>query len=185
MAKKCTFQSCTRNIGTGAGDQDATGAYCNPHYTEGGWENAHSDAGHDSILEKLANKKRLSAFQKSEQANMENCWICHPELNEAKKAYTVRQGTSRAGMAIHVSIRAAGEVKAAETTAQMEKISEAYSFKTVTAKKTGEVTLKIESAQQDFILSWDDRGRFIGGSVAENGKTRKVRNVAEALRLAS
>jgi hypothetical protein len=185
MARKVCEICSTRPVGSGKGDQDATGAFCNPCYTESGWENTHNDHGHDGILEKLANKKRLTANQKAEQDHMTDCWICHEELNEAKKAYTVRQGTSRAGIVIHVSIRAAGETKAAETQAQLEQISEAYSFKIATAKKSGEVTLRVESGQQNFILFWDARGRFIGGSVAENGKTRKVRNVAEVLRIAS
>ena len=185
MAKRCEIENCTRNVGTGKGDQDATGAYCNPHYTEGGWENTHNDYGHDAILAKIADKKRLTPKQKSEADAMVDCWICHPEINEANKEHTVRQGTSRAGIVIHVSIRAAGETKAAETVAQMEKISEQYSFKVATAKKTQEVTLRVDSAQQSFILFWDARGRFTGGSVSENGKTRKVRNVSEVLRLAS
>ena len=183
MARKVCEICSTRPVGSGTGDQDATGAYCNPCYTEGGWENTHNDGGHDAILAKIADKKRLTANQKAETAHMTGCWICHPELNEAKKAYTVRQGTSRAGMVINVSIRAAGETKAAEVIAKIEALG--FSAKVAVAKKTGDVSLLLKSDGIEFLLFWDARGRFTGGAVKQDGKTRKVRNVAEVLRLAS
>lgn len=160
--------------------------YCVPCFDEAGWENTHNDGNHEGIAEKVAAKKRLTPNQKAEQATMADCWICHEELNEAKKGYTPRQGTSRAGMTINVSIRAGGETKAAETEAQMEtRQPGAFQVKVTTNKKTGDVAMTAKGGNQSFILFWDARGRFTGGSVTENGKARKIRNVAEALRLAS
>lgn len=77
MARKLCTVCNTRAVGTGGGD-DADSARslgeCNPCYTEGGWENSHSDEDHDS------------------EPNP-HCWICHPELNLAQKDHTPRTRT--------------------------------------------------------------------------------------------
>jgi hypothetical protein len=189
-------QNCQRPIGSGPGN-DAVYAksvkMCNPHATEAGYENEHSDYGHETFetltvrKSSFKTKAELDAYKAQLREETARCWICHPELNEATKPYTTRQGTSRAGIVIHVTIRAAGETKAAETQAQIEAIGGEgeFKFKIATAKKTGEVAFTATGGKQEFILFWDARGRFIGGSVRENGKTRKVRNVAEVLRIAS
>jgi hypothetical protein len=141
--------------------------YCVPCYTEAGWENSHAD-GHDA-----------------ENVDPE-CWICSPELNEARREYKPREGTSREGMVVHVTIRATGIEKAAEVIKQIPN-AESYEAKvTKPTKRNGHVTkLTFASTVQTFILTWDDRGRFIAGTVTENGASRKIRNVAEALRLAA
>lgn len=191
MAKICTgAANCLRPIGSGPGndaDYAKTVKMCNPHATEAGYENEHSDYNHEGF-EKLTvrgssfkNKAELDAYKAQLREETKNCWICHPELNEAAKEYTARQGTSRAGIVIHVSIRAAGNTKAKETADQL---SESFST-SIKSVKSGGYRLVAVSATQSFELIWDVRGRFTGGSVTENGKTRKVRNVAEALRLAS
>jgi hypothetical protein len=181
--------NCLRPIGSGPGN-DADYArsikMCNPHATEAGYENEHRDRGHDAINEKVAAKKRLTKAQAAEAPRTTNCWICNPELNEAAKAYSPREGTSRAGMVINVPIRAAGIEKAMTVEARLsdEVQNGRFSIKTTVAKKTGEVALTAKSAQESFILFWDAQGHFLGGSVSEGDKTRKVRNVAEVLRLA-
>lgn len=146
---------------------DSSMLYCIPCYTEAGWENAHAD-GHDA------------------ENQDDSCWLCFPELNEATKAYAPRTGTSREGMVVHVTIRASALDKAAEVIAQIPN-AESYAIKIVKpVKRNGHVTkLTFTSATQDFDLRWDQAGRFVGGTVSEDGKARKVRNVAEALRLAA
>lgn len=185
MSKTCEngVTNCLRPIGSGAGD-DADYArsisMCNPHATEAGMENSHSDNSHDAILAKIADKKRLTPSQKAETEIMATCWICHPELNLANEVYAPRQGTSRAGMVINISIRAAAGEKARQTADQ---IGESFST-SIKTLKTG-ASLRAVSGSQDFLLFWDIAGRFAGGTVTEDGKTRKVRNVAEVLRIAS
>lgn len=180
---------CLRSIGTGPGndaDYARSVKMCNPHATEAGMENEHGDYGHEAIAAKIADKKRLTKAQATELPRTERCWICNPELNEAAKVYAPREGTSRAGMTINVPIRAAGIEKAAVVQAKLsaDAQNERFSFKVIVTKKTGEVTLTANSAQESFTLLWDAQGRFTAGTVRENGKTRKLRNVAEALRLA-
>lgn len=193
MSKMCTgAENCLRPIGSGPGN-DAEYAksvkMCNPHATEAGYENEHSDYGHEGF-EKLTvrgssfkNKAELDAHKAQLREETKDCWICHPELNEAQKEYAPRSGTSRAGMVINVSIRAAGETKAAEVTAKIETLG--FAAKVAVAKKTGDVSLLLKGDGVEFLLFWDARGRFTGGSVKQDGKVRKVRNVAEVLRLAA
>ncbi len=141
--------------------------YCVPCYEEAGWENTHAD-GHD------------------EENVDEHCWICVPELNEAQREYAPREGTSREGMVVHVTIRATGVEKAAEVIAQLPSIESWDTKVAKPTKRNGQVTkLVFASTVQTFELRWDFQGRFITGTVTEDGKTRKVRNVAEALRLAA
>lgn len=128
--------------------------YCYPCHELAEQENVHSDDGHD------------------ESAPFDGCWVCHPELDQTSAEYTPRSGTSRAGMTINVPIRAAGATKAKVTA---EKLS-APDAKARTSK--GVTTLRSKSL--DLVLNWDQGGRFVGGTVAG----RKVRNVAEALRVA-
>lgn len=47
---------------------------CNFCYTEGGWENSHSDNDHEN-----------GGADDAEKIHMQDCWICHPELNLAQK----------------------------------------------------------------------------------------------------
>jgi len=65
---------------------------CNYCHEEGGWENQHSDYGHDGILQDVAANPGknpvtfLSADDFSEyEGYMTQCWICHPELNLAQR----------------------------------------------------------------------------------------------------
>lgn len=166
--------------------------YCVPCFTEANWENSHSDHNHTDYATltvrgtSFKNKADLDAYKAEMAAESAECWVCRPELNEAARDYAPRQGTSRAGMIINVPIREAGQVKAkvVQDRLSADVQNNRFTIKVSTARKSGIVTLTASSAQESFSLTWDDRGRFTGGTVTENGKVRKVRNVAEVLRLA-
>lgn len=168
MAAKLCSLCKTRPVGTGTG-HDAkharTMGYCNPCLTEAEMENEHSDYGHDE--------------GKDADGNPTNgCWICHPELNAASADYQPRKGTSRAGMQLTVPLRATGKEKAARVSDQLPP---SFALSVRTAK--GVTTLKASSAGETLVLNWDLRGRFLQGLFTTEGKTRKVRNAAEAIRL--
>jgi hypothetical protein len=78
MARKlCTVcEIRTQYTGTGVGVDDAPhlSDMCNLCYTEGGWENTHSDEGHDA------------------ETMDDDCWICHPNLNRAARPAKERTG---------------------------------------------------------------------------------------------
>lgn len=78
MARKVCAACNTRTVGTGPGTdpESAKGVgVCTTCYELAGWENTHSDSGHEdpegSDSLDLANE-------------MDACWVCHPELNLAK-----------------------------------------------------------------------------------------------------
>lgn len=113
------------------------------------------------------------------------CWICHPELNEAQKVSKTRapstgEKKSRVGQKINVPLRAPGELKAAV----VERAAVNLPVQ-VSSNKDGSVTLDITTPTFVMILAWDALGRYdYDRSVASvNGRAKKVRNVAEALRL--
>lgn len=136
---------------------------CGPCYEEGGWENTHSDYGHDETSETVVAEGADESGHR-----VTGCWICYPELNLAQKPYTPRTGTSRVGVVHTVPIRESGRTKAdivAEVIGDSAKISKA---------KGGIIRLRTADGTD---LRWEGR-RFIGGKV--DGKV--VRNVAEALR---
>jgi hypothetical protein len=84
MARKlCTVCEIRTQYTGAAGGETAPrlSDMCNPCYAEGGWENTHSDGGHDQIL--AGTHTTDDAYTISD---MEFCWICHPELNLAKVA---------------------------------------------------------------------------------------------------
>lgn len=72
---------------------------CNYCWEEGGWENTHSDEGHDSIAKAVSElggdpATYLSEHQLAEYNSfMVHCWICHPELNLAS---TIKQSSTGA-----------------------------------------------------------------------------------------
>jgi len=152
---------------------------CLPCYEEGGWENTHSDAGHDQM--------DLGALTEEQAAEVHGCWICYPELNEAKRP--ARTGRSRAGMVI---IAKGTEIHKSET---FRKAAEAAGW-TVTVQSetyelpegtTGEGTRYYATAtkgESHIALAWDGRAYDYPESGASfGGKARKVRNLKEALRL--
>lgn len=126
-AKTCPICS-TRKMYTGAGEKaPRLSEMCNPCYIEAGWENTHSDNGHD-----------VDADGNPTGEYTEGCWICHPELNLAAKPASERAGTSRSGMRLTVPIRAAAKAKAEAVKAQLP---EGYAVTIRTVK--GITTLKL------------------------------------------
>jgi len=171
--------------------------FCVPCYEEGQWENVHSDYSHEGFEtvtvkgSSFKNKAELDAWKAEVREEIQRCWICNPELNEAKADYTPREGTTREGMVINVPIRAAAPVKAIITAARVAgldeiKSTEAAAIKQLRAKgfvievgKHGDAQLTC--ARMGFVLNWDVRGRFVTGTLGD----KKVRNVSELLRLTS
>lgn len=173
---KCTICG-TRPIGGGksSGYEDVAynreQGFCNPCGDEGQMSNSHLN-GHESISE-------------------DECWFCHPELDETKKEYVERAGTSRAGMVINVPIRADGLNKAIVTATKLgleipEGATSATAIKKA-LKEQGAVLVSsakspvVSFAYGDLKLTWESNGRFLGGIFGD----RKIRNVAEALRVAA
>lgn len=173
--KAKTCRSCqTRPIagGTvrGSGDTDRATAksveLCLPCLAEAGWENTHSDYGHD-----VNGPESSEAGEDEAGKRVDVCWMCHPELNEASADYVPRNGTSRQGMEITVPIRATAKDKARVAA---EKLGAGD------AKiRTNFGTTTLKSKAMDLELRWDANSRFVGGTVG----AKKVRNVSEAIRV--
>lgn len=146
---------------------------CEPCLTEANWENTHSDNGHD-----IDGPESDDAMAPNVRVN--GCWVCYPELNRASASYVMTKGSSREGMKINVTLRADGAQKAAETGT----LFVALGWK---GEAIVEQTVKLTVIRRDSVieLHWDSKGRFLFGTITAAGKTRKVRNVAEALRLAA
>lgn len=89
MAAKMCNVCGTRRVGSGGKRYDVQSAaaigLCGPCDEEGGWENTHSDEGHDNY--------GPDSPAGDEQPFMAGCWICHPELNEAKRP--VKAGSTK------------------------------------------------------------------------------------------
>jgi hypothetical protein len=140
----------------------------------GEWENAHSDEGHAN--QEFPVRDELTA----------DCQVCHPELDGRKPK---RVGRSRAGMVIvakgteiHKSKTFQAAAEAAGWTVTMQ--SETYELP---EGATGEGTRYYATAtkgESHIALAWDGRAYDYQESGASfNGKSRKVRNLKEALRI--
>lgn len=85
MARKLCTICNSRPVGHGTnGDQGhaISMGYCTPCLTEAEWENTHSDYSHED--------PECVAKGYDEQSELDKCWECHPELNEARREYTPR-----------------------------------------------------------------------------------------------
>lgn len=141
---------------------------CEPCYTESGHENAHSDENHGDD---------------TEGRKAEGCWICFPELNRASRPAKVSVGTSRLGMVMNVSVRAAGEIKAGQVIAKVE--ATGAKTKVEAPKKEDLVLLTISTATETITIGWTKSGACLYeriSIVAKSGKVTKARNVAAVLR---
>lgn len=114
------------------------------------------------------------------------CWICHPELNEAKRERKTRKAPegerpSRKGQVINVPLRAMGEEKAEVV---RRKLAEAKITGKV-SREFGSVVLTVKAKDVEVKLAWLLSGPYLyeDSSVTVGGKSKKVRNVAEALRI--
>lgn len=151
-----------------------------------GEENSHSDQGHDAIAETpvgeyptkwtVPAKKDLAkelAYVAEIREAMKACPICHPEI----VANSAHSGSSRAGMVINVPLRADGRTKAVKVS---EKLVATNDVKIRRFKGAEILTATLPGGELKLV--WDAQGRYQYGESTFNG--RKVRNVAEALRLA-
>jgi hypothetical protein len=100
MARKICSLCNTRPVGSGPGHDQAHATsmgYCNPCLTEADCENGHSDYGHDAIaeFEKDGDITHIEGFTADqlelEQQRMDECWVCHPELNAAQGTYVKQE----------------------------------------------------------------------------------------------
>lgn len=116
------------------------------------------------------------------------CWICHPELNEAQKTPRAPRkraasvvGISRKGQKINVPLRAPGELKAQVV---IRAAGEERAALTMLGGGVCVLDVSIDGTTT-LHLAWDADGRYDypRAYVAQNGKRKSVRNVAEALRL--
>jgi ribosomal protein S14 len=149
---------------------------CQPCHVEAEWENAHSDRNHEAFnAETWVPETTERVVDLIEETK--DCWICHPELNEAAKTYAPRSGSSKAGMKIHAKGSVRDKIEVVKRAAMERGLSMAIE------ETGGQYTAKINGLQ----LSWDASGRYdyAGSSWANGGKVTKVRNVSEALRILS
>lgn len=206
---RCTVCG-VRSIGSGRGDEDKGTLralkMCNPCATEGGWENTHSDAGHETIdtitvrNSSFKTKAALEEWKAEERKVMERCWICHPELNAAKVEYVAKDGTSREGMVVHARGGISGKVACLQEAGVKAGGKVEIKEETVTrgkGKDKEEVVISTTLVWRSRIgaeltVVWDHAGRFQYGPSLAVGRIsedtpakeapRKIRNVAEALR---
>lgn len=155
----------------------AEGMTCIPCYDEAGWENAHSDHGHNDIDTYTVDnthfneQAEVDAYIAETKREMEECWICQPSLNKATGAKE-RVGTARLGMKFNVTIKADGATKAAEVTALLK--ARGLSGAKVTDTRDG---VMLELPKAGIVCVWSASGKRIVTQV--NGKN--VRNVSEIL----
>lgn len=77
-----------------SGDMD----YCVPCFVEAGWENEHSDDGHEDIDTYTVagtifqTQDELDDYVAQTKKRMEECWLCHPALNQATAEYVAKEG---------------------------------------------------------------------------------------------
>lgn len=85
----------TRTVGSGGKAYDtqaaAANGLCGPCDTEGGWENEHSDRGHNAESTEVATLMEDDTVGK----RVEGCWVCYPEINMAQREHKPR--TSKGG----------------------------------------------------------------------------------------
>lgn len=203
MAKEICNICNKRPVDSKAGISDA----CVPCYEEGAWENQHQDDSHDFLngvaeaaktagaveLRRLARQAGIKNAGQHKSAELRamvadaigaetaGCWICDPGLNEAQMEDATIINfprKSRKGQVINVPLRAPGEIKAAV-------VVKAAPAAEVEVARDGSATLQLDLDGLKLHLAWDAEGcyDYAASSATLGGKSRKVRNVAEALRL--
>lgn len=165
--KKGTCEDCGRKVGK-SGHPTLCDRGCLDY---AGWENTHSDSGHDTD----------ASAPKDE---MDQCPICHPELDPRTAKPT---GKSRMGMVI---VAKGSEIHKSET---FRVAAEAAGWTVnvlgyVTDGEEGEERYVATATKdgQTIELAWNGRAydyHSSSATLALNGKARKVRNLKEALRL--
>lgn len=96
MAAKLCSVCSKRRVGTGSkGTETAPHGsdMCNYCFEEAGWENTHSDYGHDAKSEEITSELGVAEAGK----RVEGCWICFSELNLAQKPAKTGTGPKAQG----------------------------------------------------------------------------------------
>lgn len=135
----------------------------------------------EDLLEAL--RKELG----TNEAEMAGCWICRPELNEAQKAPKAKRQVlnptverkSRVGQIVNVPVRAPGIIKAEVVKKKLDRPV------VINEMGFGRVSLVFSGVNETLTLIWDEEGRYDyeNSKAVTDGQARKVRNVAEALRM--
>jgi hypothetical protein len=135
-------------------------------------ENTHSDNGHDVD----ANGQATGEYS-------ESCRVCHPELDTRKAALGQRKGVSRAGQVIvakgtemHKSLLFKREAESKGWTVEIQQETyEGGNTRTYATATKGDESLS---------LAWEDKAYdYPSSSAVLGGKSRKIRNLKEALRV--
>lgn len=162
VAKKGTCEDCGRKVG-----KSGHPTLCSPCFDYAGWENTHNDSNH----------------QNGEGEDAEICPVCHPELDPRT---AVKPGRSRMGMVIvakGTEIHKSATFKAAAEAAGWTVNVLGY----VTEDEDDETERYVATATKGdnvIELAWYGRAYDYPASSAKfNGRSRKVRNLKEALRL--
>lgn len=175
-------EDCGRKVG-----KSGHPTLCTPCHDYAGWQNTHADGSHSELAEMIESgaEEFLADFQKAEREIMGECPVCHPALDpRTAKA----NGRSRMGMVI---IAKGSEIHKSETFRAAAKAA-GWSVEilgsVITEEEDGEEIeryVAIASRDGDVIeLAWNGRAYDYPGSSAHLGdRSRKVRNLKEALRL--
>lgn len=101
MAVKMCNVCGKRRVGTTGQDPLSAklAGQCGLCMDEGGWENTHTDDGHEAMNPDAMNP---SAHELEILDTMKDCWICHPELNKAANWKPGKAKTAPATKATYV-----------------------------------------------------------------------------------
>ena len=183
--KKGICEDCGRKVG-----KSGHPTLCEVCLDYAGWENTHSDMGHEGLKNGGADADEFGGADALAEAveSMTLCPVCHPELDPrtAKKA-----GRSRAGMVIVAKgseVHKSDTFKAAAESAgwTVTILVETYELADDAEGKGTRHYATATRGDNSISLAWDGRAYDYPASSAHlNGKDRKVRNLKEALRLLS
>jgi hypothetical protein len=168
VAKKGSCDVC----GIRRADRKLNGQ-CEPCWEEGGWENTHSDSNHEGLKDSMSGPEL--------DAEIDGCWICFPELNRAKRP--ARAGVVRIGQVIVAKGTEVHKSQIFKTAA--EATGWTVSIQTETYEDGNTRTYATATKGTDSIsLAWEDRSYdYPNSSAILDGKSRKIRNLKEALRV--
>jgi hypothetical protein len=148
---------------------------CTAHLTEAEHENEHMN-GHEGF------------GGEDENFTNDQCWICHPTLNETKSASTAK-GTSRVGMRMTVPVRGAATEKVAAVQAKLAALP-ADEVSVVVSFVEGEelVEMGIMYGPIKIVLAWNSATGAYSYEHTQiqpeaNARVAKARNVSAALRV--
>lgn len=160
--------------------------YCDPCQDLAEWENRHSDEAHDRINSGEWLPTDADGAE-SIMREMADCWICHPALDESAKDYKPRAGTSRVGMRMTVRRTMTGVEKAEAVRVQIRAAKRRISavINAGGIESAGRTSLTVSAKGVKMDLYWDETGRYdyAASDATVDGKSRKVRNASEALKI--